>query len=122
MDTSDLAPFQPELIDEDNAVALCHSKSCAVWAEAEPSHEIILRALVGRFGRELVSLFAVLIVEGDNSVRLGTHNGSKQLMFNGVPFQDDYIPAWYSSFVDAPAGLWPTLGHATYGTSTPFIC
>lgn len=69
--SSHLAPLQPELVDEDDAVALRYGEPGAVRAEAEASDDVVLGTLVCGFSGELVSLLAVFVVQSNYPVRLG---------------------------------------------------
>lgn len=65
-----LSPFQPELIDKDDAVTLRNGEPGAVGAEAQVSDDVVLGALFRGFGGESVSFFSIFVVQSHHSVRL----------------------------------------------------
>lgn len=73
-----LSPFQPELVDEDDAIALRDGEPGAIGAEAQVPHDVVLRALLRGFGGEPVSFFAIFVVQSHHSVRLFIRGGRKK--------------------------------------------
>lgn len=65
-----LSPLQPELIDEDDAIALGYGEPCAIGAETQVSDDVDLRPLLRGLGGKSVSLFPVFVVQRDHSIRL----------------------------------------------------